>query len=303
METLGFLSFGCHNITGGSSLRKSIRLIHCAMDHGIARFDVAPSYGMGTAEAVLGMAIRKRSLGVEVTTKFGIEPPRLGRFLALGRAPYRFLRQIVGKSPLPLRSAVGSFSPPRLMTSLERSLKALNTDRVHTLLTHELIDVTHLREHLEDLEFARNRGLFKWFGCSGELKAVVPTLQMFCDFAQVAQVSVTDWQAFGTRLIVRLYGAIRVLAPQVARQASLDQKYRDGLFGALTGVRSMQECFALGAIAAARTLFPRSTLLITTSNEARIGDIVRFASDQALFDWGAAHREVHNRMLAGRARV
>src|SRR5215470_12404263 len=99
MQTLNFLSFGCHNLTGGSSLRKSVRLIHCAMDHGITRFDVAPSYGMGTAEAVVGMAIRKRSLRVEITTKFGIEPRRLGHFLAWGRTPYRYLRRVIGKSP------------------------------------------------------------------------------------------------------------------------------------------------------------------------------------------------------------
>ncbi len=305
METFEFLSFGCHHLTGGSSLRKSVRLIHCAMDHGITRFDVAPSYGLVTAEAVLGMAIKKRTFKVEVTTKYGVEPPRLGRFLAWGRAPYRYLKNVVGRGPSPLPNSLATrgFSSLRLMKSLERSLKALNTDRVHTLLTHELIDLTHLREHLDDLEIARSRELFECFGCSGERKAVEQAVQMFCDFSQVAQVSISDCEVFAARSIVRLFGAVRVLAPQMIRQASLDHKYQDGLLAALTGVKSRQEHFALGAIAAARTLFPQSTLLVTTRDETRIGDIVRFVSDRALLNWAAANRELHSRMVADCAQV
>jgi Aldo/keto reductase family len=272
------------------------------MDHGIARFDVAPSYGMGTAETVLGMAIRKRS--AKISTKFGIEPPRLGRFLAWGRAPYRHLRSVIGKgrpSPLPNRLASCGFSNVKLMKSLERSLRALSIDQVHTLLSHEHIDGAHLTEYLDDLELARSREMFNLFGCSGEREAVEQTLRMFCDFSQVIQVSISDSEAFHVYPIVRLFGAVRVLAPQIERKASLDQKYRDGLLSALPGINSFQECFALGAIAAARTLFPRSTLLVNTSNEDRIRDIARFLFDRPLVDWGAGHRVVHSRMLADRA--
>src|SRR5262245_21817575 len=90
MSHAALLSFGCHNITGGSSLGHSIRLIHCAIDHGITNFDVAPSYGLGAAERVLGQALQRKSV-VEVTTKFGIEPKQFGAILAWGREPYKWL--------------------------------------------------------------------------------------------------------------------------------------------------------------------------------------------------------------------
>jgi hypothetical protein len=273
------------------------------MDHGITQFDVAPSYGLGTAESVLGKAIKNRSGKADITTKFGIEPPRFGRLLAWGRAPYRSLRRIVGKGPAPLFNnlAIGEGSRPRLLKSLERSLRALNIGSVHTLLTHEFIDRTHIREHLDDLKFARSCEMLQWFGCSGEREAVEQAVGAFGDLAQVVQVSINDWETLSTHQNVRFFGVVRVLAPQIARQAGFDERYRDQLLSALVGVKLAQECFALGAIAAARTLFPQSTLVVTTSNEARIGDIVRFLGGRALLDWGAAHRAIHNRMLVDRA--
>jgi hypothetical protein len=304
MQALELLSFGCHNLTGGSSLRESTRLVHCAMDHGITQFDVAPSYGLGTAESVLGKAIKNRSVKAEITTKFGIEPPRFGRLLAWGRAPYRSLRRLVGRGPAPVASnlAIGEAFRLGLLKSLERSLRALNTDSVHTLLTHEVIDRTHVRENLDDLKFARRFEMLQWFGCSGRREAVVRAVGVFCDLAQVVQVSINDWEAFSTHPNVRLFGVVRVLAPQIAHHAGFDGRYRDQLFSALVGVKSAQECFALGAIAAARTLFPQSRLVVTTSNEARIGDIVRFFGDRRLLDWGTTHRAFHNQMLVDRAR-
>jgi hypothetical protein len=306
MQGVDFLSFGCHNLTAGSSLRRSIRLIHCAIDHGITRFDVAPSYGLGTAETVLGKAIGNRNPSMEITTKFGIEPPKLGRFFAWGREPYRRLKRIFGKSPLPplgSLAAAGEVSHVRLMKSLERSLKVLKVDRVDTLLTHELIDEALLRENLEDLELGRHRGLFNSFGCSGSHMSVERALSMFGNFAEVIQISVSDRELYGTRPIVRLFGAIRVLKPQIARLAGCDKRYADDLFAALVGVESLEDRLALGALVTARTMFPRSTLLINTSSETRIGLIARFLGDRALLDWGRSHDRFHNRMLAVCGRI
>jgi Aldo/keto reductase family len=305
MHGVDLLSFGCHNLTGGSSLRRSIRLIHCAIDHGITRFDVAPSYGLGTAETVLGKAIGNRDPRMEITTKFGIEPPKFGRVFAWGREPYRRLKRVLGKGPsLPLGSlAACEASHVRLMKSLERSLKALKVDRVDTLLTHEHIDKALLRENLEDLESGRHRGLFNSFGCSGERVSVERALSMFSDFARIVQISVSDWETYAARPIVRLFGAIRILKPQIARLASRDKRYADDLLATLVGVESLEERLALGALIAARTMFPRSTLLINTRSEIRIGLIARFLGDRALLDWGMTHRGVHNRMLAGCARI
>ena len=301
---MDFLSFGCHNLTGGSSLRKSVRLIHCAIDHGITRFDVAPSYGLGTAESVLGIAIRNRNSAVAVTTKFGIEPPKFGRFLAWGSEPYRRLRPILRKNPPGTRSNpdVVKFADIRLMASLERSLRAMAVDRVDTLLTYELVDPALIKENLEDIELARNRGQLNLFGCSGERVAVEKMISAFCDVASVVQVSVSDWDVYGALPIVRLFGAVQVLKPLIAYLASRDKSYAEALISVLAGVQLLEDRLTLGAVAAARTLFPRSTLLVNTRNEPRIGLMVRYLSDGALLAWGEAHRDVHRRMLNDRAR-
>ena len=300
MQASRFLAFGCHNLTGGSSTRKSIRLVHCALDHGISRFDVAPSYGLGTAESVLGAAIRKGARQIEITTKFGIEPPRFSSVLAWGHAPFRRFRMILGKGPFQLLAGPENRELPRirLLKSLERSLKVLGIERLHMFVSHERIDGTLLAEHLSDLAIARKRGLIDLFGCSGQRDAVEQTLSMFSGLAQVVQVPVCDGDAFSGFPVLRLFGAVRALAPQIARHADFDEHYRDRLRSVLTGVNTLQECSALGAIAAARILFPQSVLLVNSSDERHIGNIVRFSADQSLLDWCAAYRAIHKQMLA-----
>ncbi len=64
------LVFGCGRLTGGAGLREAEALIKVCLEHGIRRFDCAPSYGMGTAEAVLGKALRHRS-DCRIVTKLG----------------------------------------------------------------------------------------------------------------------------------------------------------------------------------------------------------------------------------------
>lgn len=303
MQTTQLLTFGCHNITGGSSKSKSIRLIHCAIDHGISRFDIAPSYGLGTAEAALGLAIRKRAGSVEITTKFGIEPVQFGSILVWGREPFRKLRRVLGRTPAQSFGRWGGDELPRvrLGKSLERSLAALGIDHLHTLLSHERINEALIAEHLHDLERARNRGLIELFGCSGERGVVEQTLSMFSSQTQVVQVSVGDGDAFRGTPIHRLFGAVRTLASRIDKHARIDETYRDDLLTALSGVKTFQECLALGAIAAARVLFPQATLLVNSSDEAHIVDIVRFSDDRTVLDWASAYRIVHEQMLLLRA--
>ena len=48
------LVLGCGHLTGGASTAESRRLLEHAKDGGIGHFDPAPSYGIGTAEDVVG---------------------------------------------------------------------------------------------------------------------------------------------------------------------------------------------------------------------------------------------------------
>jgi aryl-alcohol dehydrogenase-like predicted oxidoreductase len=65
------LVLGCARLTGGASATAAEALVRAALDAGITGVDTAPSYGMGTAEAVVGRALRQFGGPVSVTAKLG----------------------------------------------------------------------------------------------------------------------------------------------------------------------------------------------------------------------------------------
>jgi aryl-alcohol dehydrogenase-like predicted oxidoreductase len=65
--------FGCGRLTGGASEREALALVHQCLDAGLRIFDTAPSYGMGTAEGVVGKALKGREDCV-IVTKLGSAP-------------------------------------------------------------------------------------------------------------------------------------------------------------------------------------------------------------------------------------
>ncbi|NDI36062.1 aldo/keto reductase [Chengkuizengella sediminis] len=86
---------------GNMSEKEAIYLVHSALDQGCNFFDTAPNYGGGKSEELLGKAFSGKRDQVVVNTK-------------------------VGKD----------FSPTQLKTSLETSLKRLQSDYIDTILLH-----------------------------------------------------------------------------------------------------------------------------------------------------------------------
>ncbi len=143
------IGFGCARIVGRSSLRQSAKLIECALDLGIRYFDVAPVYGLGTAEEVLGEVIGNRP-DVVIATKVGIPRPPysaranlLRRFAkpVLDRA--RGIKTIARKFYAPKAAMPGAekprfdFSESSIRNSIEDSLRRLRRDRIDVYLLHE----------------------------------------------------------------------------------------------------------------------------------------------------------------------
>ena len=69
----GFGGGGIGQVWGPTTEEESIRAVHRALELGINFFDVAPRYGNGKAEEVLGRALRGRSEDVVVATKVRLE--------------------------------------------------------------------------------------------------------------------------------------------------------------------------------------------------------------------------------------
>lgn len=112
VSEVGFGGGGIGSVWGPTTDQDVIRAVHRAIDVGVNFFDVAPAYGEGKAEALLGQALDGRRDRVIVATKIQVPPERLDDFR-------RYTHE-----------------------SLEASLHRLRTDYVDLLQLHNSISRT-----------------------------------------------------------------------------------------------------------------------------------------------------------------
>lgn len=133
------LGFGCAYLIGGFNARAARRLVDGVFAGGVRHFDVAPGYGAGMAEDVLGAALRGRRDEVSIATKVGLPRPArtmsvMARsLLAPLRARYRGLARAANEGP----AGRGRFDLEFVEASVTESLRRLRTCRVDLLLLHE----------------------------------------------------------------------------------------------------------------------------------------------------------------------
>jgi aryl-alcohol dehydrogenase-like predicted oxidoreductase len=136
------IGFGCASLGSRISPSQGFGAMAQALDLGVTWFDVAPPYGDGHAEALLGQALRGRRDRVVICTKFGIEPPQLPLAARLIRP---LARQVVATLPK-LRQVVAAgrptgartpIDPAAIEASVTRSLRLLKTDYIDVLAVHE----------------------------------------------------------------------------------------------------------------------------------------------------------------------
>ena len=186
------LGFGCGVLVGGLSHRSSCRLIEMALKLGITHFDVAPAYGMGLAENVLGDVVGNDPR-VTITTKVGIPRPvynaRQDLVRLLVRGP---LRQFPAFKKWLLRArtqgAADVLPPPfcfneiSIRRALEESLLRLRRERLDVYLLHEPspeADLIALQPVMQSLKTA---GLIAAFGVGS-----VTPCQAHVDFGDMLQ--------------------------------------------------------------------------------------------------------------------
>jgi D-threo-aldose 1-dehydrogenase len=142
------LGFGLSSIAGLASTAKQRELLDCVLDRGITHFDVAPYYGSGDAERILGDWIRYKKPEITVTTKFGLTPPKIvgspvGRILkSSARRIFitfpslkQFASNVVSKRND--HSTSVARDPNELRLSVENSLRNLNVETIDYFLLHD----------------------------------------------------------------------------------------------------------------------------------------------------------------------
>jgi aryl-alcohol dehydrogenase-like predicted oxidoreductase len=141
--TCSQLGFGCVTLTLHKDTLQALDLLAHVLDSGVTHFDVAPLYGFGQAEAILGDFIRTRRDRVTVATKFGMRPAgRLAksrRLISIARKVSRWIPGLENRLRQRSRTMIRppNFSATEALQSLEFSLKQLKTDHVDLFLLHE----------------------------------------------------------------------------------------------------------------------------------------------------------------------
>ena len=175
--------WGLHNT------HEALKVVQAALDSGCDFFDTAPNYGEGRSEELLGQALKSVRSRVTICTKFG-------------------------------HGADGTtnFDVKAIRSSLEASLRRLQTDHVDILLFHnppiELMDGTRAPQLYEELERLKLEGKLRVYGASvdwrKELETIIGTTRsgaaevLFNAFHQEPLAAFQRAQAQGMGLIVKV---------------------------------------------------------------------------------------------------
>lgn len=154
-------------------------MLEHVFSRGITHFDVAPVYGLGRAEVILGRFLREKRNRVTIATKFGLAPPRgLGRNHFAVSLAKRMLRRFPGvldrlKGYAASHVVEGQFSPGAAVASLQGSLRAMNIDHLDLLLLHEATaeEATH-SELVDALEREVKKGTIRALGIASAYERI-----------------------------------------------------------------------------------------------------------------------------------
>lgn len=195
------IGFGCWEI-GGTYGRidesQFQRAVAEAIDHGITCFDTAEAYGMGLSEEALARALAGRRNEVAIATKFG-----------------------VGYEDMPNRR---DSSRQRVLASIDKSLRRLQTDHVDIYLVHWPDPLTPLDETMGALDDIVRQGKARHIGVSNFRLAQIEEAMRLrrIDVVQYA------WNMFDRRMQAEIF-------PYCAAQQIGVMAYGSLAYGMLSG--------------------------------------------------------------------
>ncbi|HEY6421295.1 MAG TPA: aldo/keto reductase [Candidatus Binataceae bacterium] len=206
------LGFGCWEIGGGyGSIEESefIKAVNRALDLGINCFDTAEAYGFGASEKSLAKALGSRRKEAVITTKFGVGYPDAPNYRDSTRK--------------------------RVMESIEKSLKNLNTDYVDVYLIHWPDRNTPFEEPMRALDDLVKQGKVKAVGLSNFKLSEIET----CMRTRRVDVVQYCWNMFDRRMQKEIFPYCREHRIGVMAYGSL-------AYGMLTGTLSEESAFEKG---------------------------------------------------------
>ena len=283
------IGFGCASLSAGSSRRHSINLVHAAFDAGICHFDVAPPYGMGTAEDVLGEALRHRRHEVTIATKVGFSRPRHAWAVIYMRSLAAPLRKLVpqltrrvGASTYRSLTTRPEFDPAFVQRSLTESMRRLRTNHIDLLLLHEVTVDDLTTDLLECLDRLRRNGAVRSLGTGTSYENALAIRDAYPGFFDVWQHS---WSVLDTNqrppvgFTVTHRAIQRALAPLrdwLRSDAHISRRLSDAIGIDLTAEHNLGSVL-LGAAIAQN---PGGITLVASRQKNRIVANARLLSDR-----------------------
>ncbi len=132
------LGFGCASLGSRYSESQGLRALHYAFERGISWYDVAPPYGDGEAEGILGKFLAGRRDRVTVCTKFGVPRPVVSPLLRLLKPLARTVAKTLPRwGSIKIKTKrIGSkdrLHAEHIEASVVESLRRLRTDYIDVL--------------------------------------------------------------------------------------------------------------------------------------------------------------------------
>ncbi len=157
-EEISAIGIGCWGFGGDwdtSEEKRSIEIIHAAIDAGVNFFDVAPVYGWGVSERILGKALAdgKRS-----------------KVLIASKAGLTWEKKYETKNDL---------SKANLLREIDETLERLQTDYVDIYQMHWPDPNTPLEETAEALNELKKAGKIRYVGLSNFAQKDVETMMQY----------------------------------------------------------------------------------------------------------------------------
>jgi aryl-alcohol dehydrogenase-like predicted oxidoreductase len=200
------LGFGCASLGSRVAADGGLNALAAAFDAGVNWFDVAPAYGAGEAETLLGRFLRGRRDRTFVVTKVGMAPPRR---LGAVRLAYALGRPLAARATA-LRSGFRSLAATRnrqipltaelVERSIGESLHRLGVDCVDVYALHDPDPADVARDDVRTaLSRAIERGQARAVAVAGRFDACRAALAAGEPYAAL-QTSIADLDYGGAEL-------------------------------------------------------------------------------------------------------
>jgi hypothetical protein len=280
------LVFGCSRLTGGATERDAIAMVKLCLDLGIRHFDTAPSYGMGTAEKVVGKALKHAPPDVKITLKVGSQPDPKGVLKSYLRM---FKRAVTSSSPDPsaytlpkpprMTAAPERFRPSTMAASLERSLDLVGRAKADVLLMHEAFaadanpDATEFLDRMQGIGKAASVGYSNGSAFTPEVDAAFPR-HWVAQTSVPPQLLLTGTGAFPTNRPVFLHSLVKVTLALKRQDVAFAQRLALAAAVVKSDAMDVTAAEVAASIAFVNHVVPHARLIYSSTNEGRLSGVL-----------------------------